>query len=403
MDIELCDKIRPVDLLELQHKGHKVFRTAHVGNQYLSNMLLASIGIPLYLYDRNIFGRDTNYHPAFQILGGEKRELAPYLDLQNTVVPFGGALASFHYFSLKSIFGRLVCTESEVWLRQEDAVLKVFKSVAARAPSLFDRYILPCGCMVPLSRHSHQFGVLVAVGCRHELKEEFHLGLLEERAARLLYELRDLVTGDGAVAAKQGGAVPSIALVVVMDAIIGFLESGKEETYELSGPDMVRYVFSWQFKNLVQAAWRSVKYAKDEMNLPDSLKLYVVPTADFRFGYVKGHESEEYLAGCEELLKAQGEKRSRILEARKRGEDEMRLIEPFNERMSEIGRKLGDISWDIFYDIHQGNFFSHHDLASLDKPLVVSSTYLESPFIEISAQLRRLEQIIRRGNRRVGS
>ena len=101
--------------------------------------------------------------------------------------------------------------------------------------------------------------------------------------------------------------------------------------------------------------------------------------------------------------KAQAEKRGRISELRRSDEEERELSAPFNERIRGLSRNIETSSWTIFYDINKGDFFSHHDLLSLKKMLVVPAAYLERPFIEISNRLKNLGYIIKRENGRTGA
>ncbi|TSC67350.1 MAG: hypothetical protein G01um101466_727 [Parcubacteria group bacterium Gr01-1014_66] len=359
--------ITPRELVRLQHEGYAVYRTAHHGNQYLSNLLLATIGIPLCLYDKTVFSKDLNYHPAYRIVDRQREKLT---ELTETIVPYGefipdspvrsaGTPARFHYLALRQLFGDLVMTESEFFLKHRTRVYNLLSLVARHRPSQFDRYVFPCGCMAPFVGGT---GGKRRARCPHDAKE-----IDENRLADEAMELMEILQGlmiSPATTVRRGGVVCSLAFLQILYTIVCWWESGTAEVFELSGPDFIRYVFNREFMRNMQYSFELINRHAGEFRLPKRLTLYVVPTANFRFGYINGDEKSKLVYNLhQQLVRVQKEKRAQL-----------KLVSGENDafrRMQELDQQLLDcmraaqkhsLSWDFFYDIRKGRFFSHHDL-----------------------------------------
>jgi hypothetical protein len=128
-------------LQTLKREGYFVARSAHVGNQYLSNKLLYASGIPALLFDRNLFQRDINYHPGRIVRKGGESELGHVRGL----VPFGAGVCDAHLKPLKALFGDLCQTEAVYFTKHRTLVSQVFGLMQRHKPGVFDRYLCDCG------------------------------------------------------------------------------------------------------------------------------------------------------------------------------------------------------------------------------------------------------------------
>lgn len=378
------DSVTPRVLQDMRRGGHFVSRSSHIGNQYLSNMLLVSLGLPACLYDRTTFGKDLNYHPRARIIGGV-REILTSAD-GSVVVPYGsfdqrvsdfGRPAQFHVKTFSSLFPKCVETESSLLLRHKERLEKVFSHLA-RYPELFDRYISPEGefvCALP----------------RRSVSGEELLSTIQT--------LRDLVYEEGIpLATIKGGFIPCISLVAVIIALVGYWESGQMVIYELSGPDMARYALRPSFREKTQQVWDILHWGEisRKSEIPPALTLRIIPTADFRFGYLTGDVgSLAVLEAIEEILDCQKAKRAGIGGVDKRnGSERLAVAELFNAAMAPLIRRVKESSWNIFYDIHAGSFFSHHDLLASGKTLAVPEKYLDMTFAEMERRMGLLKNIL---------
>lgn len=400
--------LTPHQLVELHKDGAFVGRSAHIGNQCLSNMALASIGIPLYLYDRTVFSKDRNYHPHLRILGGKGERLT---DFQDTVVPYGffeltavtdpGTPASFHCDTLESLFPGVVRTDSELLLGHLGMIQALFERAESCAVSAFDRYVFPCGCMEKLRpraedtwSHRASYSVNAYVRCRHEGSRELKKIKFAEEAASLIGELAHLVDTPR-LTFRRGGAVPSMPFVVVIGALVGFWQSGRTTVYELSGPDMVKYALSPEFTSRVSELWeRLSRVSSGKLVLPAELTLKLVPTSDFRFVYLESDGgSRKAVEGYLEILSAQEVKRQL---KRNGGGVDQRAFAEANRRVEAAREAVAGSDWNIFYDIHEGTFFSHHDLLESGSRLVIPSRALQMSFDEMTRAVELLKVVLRR-------
>lgn len=411
--------VTPRQLVALHQSGHAVYRTAHIGNQYLSNLLLVSLGLPLYLYDKTTLSRDINYHPAVKIRNGAYEKLAAPTD---TLVPYAtcspekterapslfnvealpgysaGSVvrkdtpASIHYQALKKLFGDLVFTEAELFLRYEEKIAEIFSIIERHDPTRFNRYTFPCGCMVGLSQ---AVPGLCHARCPHQEKDISRENMAHE-AMQLLYSLRDLVLHPE-TAVRSGGVVPSLALTQIICSLVGWWESGKPEVYELSGPDFIKYGPNPEFIRELKSIFSEIqKYGGPSLELPSHLYMELVPTADFRFGYIQGDPISSLMLWLYRTAMEMQQEKKKVLARLSEKEKHMAI-----SRTAEFGGvknvlaqalKESKGTWDIFYDIHQQMFFSQHDLLP-DKRLVIPEQFLDMPFGEMKAFLHRIQQI----------
>ena len=394
--VRIADDLTPRQLVALHQQGKAVYRTAHIGNQYLSNLLLASIGLPLYLYDKTVVGKDLNYHPGVRIIGGKQEELTSQ---KSILVPYAqfsetderrerSTPAKLHIGALKIIFGdKNIFTESDLFVRHREKLYEVF-SIAARFRAdgprgLFNRYIHPCGCTIWATYSPH---------CEHHTTSVKRENLADEAIA-LIENLHEVVT-PGNIIAPRGGSVPSLPFTQVLCLLIGFWESGDTTIFELSGPDMVTYAAKPQFvAELNSILGLIAKHAPAELTIPNELRMELVPTADFRFGYHTEYATSELRIGlADTLFRMQLEKRRML--AVYTGEARETITVAYNTFMEPLLKYFWEYrnDWEIFYDIHNGAFFSQHDLLNTTK-LAVPDVFLDMTFRDMKKMFARLQAI----------
>lgn len=393
-------EITPRQLVQKQEAGCAVYRSAHIGNQYLSNLLVASLGLPLYLYDRTLSGKDRNYHPGLIIKGGEKVRILDPEECREAgiIVPYGTSdgdsphddtPASFHYRTLQELFPGLVMTESEALLRQEEKLSQVLEVVGRNMPTAIDRYIFPCGCMAEFQWQKEHDTHRRLARCWHNSisASPEELGQL---TMRLMHELRGLVLNPSQTV-RQGGATPKLELFVILSALVAFWETGQQEMFELSGPDMIHYAFKTQFLDTIERIWdRIVEHAPKDAEIPSMFTMNIVPTAEFRFGHLEGDSAGKEL--IELCLKATAAPAKKKLKQLSRAEA-IAAIASTNGDLARIRDLLE--RWDILYDIHRDSFFSHHDLLASGRRLVVPEEFLDMSFSEIGQKIHKLRSLLR--------
>lgn len=411
VDIQVCSKISPHELMLRRGNGYWVQRTAHLGNQYPSNLFLAALGMPFCLYDKTLLWRDQNYHPSQRISGSVPK---PVVSQEkhvhgDTLVPFAifgdGSLlkqqwhtpAHYHFRTFAGLFPGIVTTESELFLRHEEKLCRVLMLMQERAlvglhrermPAI-NRYVMECGCLASLDPVSPD---TVRARCGHDIKEVRRADLAEESIS-LLRTLRGLVF-EPETTVQKSGAVPSLALAQAIFMMIGWWESGKSDLYELSGPDLVKYGSGRTFVAQIRSVFEAIESSgTSDLGLPPALTLNIVPTADLRFGYIAGHAPSTLvfeLYQC--LLRLQRTKRStlgKFVPRRfcadgsydRRIEQRFATARCFQSSLGEMKMAIQSHAcrWDPLYDIAKAAFFSHHDLEP-GQQLVIPDFFLDMQF-----------------------
>ncbi len=390
LEVRICGDITPRNLVVRHQQGQAVFRTAHIGNQYLSNLLLASIGLPLYLYDKTRMVRDTNYHPRFLIREGRPEEIAPAHDLLTPFgvfsddVPYDGTPAHLHYTTLQKLFGeKLVFTEAELFLKHEKLLTEVLSVVARYAPAQFDRWVFSCGRVARRSNLIH---------CGHQDHRGPNQKTLVEDAVSLLHTLRGLVK-DPDRTTRRGGAIPSLPLTQVLCGLVGWWESGNQEIFELSGPDMVTYAATPSFTEDLRIIFTLISQRRRHIPLPSNLLFQVVPTANFRFGYVETDIRSELPFWLHRMILEIQTLKRELLPTFRNHLEGFKITAAFEYLLDITKLPLENCGglWMLDYDIRQGTFFSHHDLLP-DRKLLVPEAFLDVKFQDMQRLLERLKR-----------
>lgn len=363
-------------LAALHRGGVHVSRSAHLGNQYLSNLLLASYGLPLELYDRTILGSDGNYHPAFIVTSSGREQVAEPLPILTPHGSFsdpnrricdatvGATPANMHFNGLRTMYGDQVTTSSQVMVSHIDQVEKVIWAIVSRNPGMLDRYVMPCGCVAELVS-------LDRGGCRATCKHTtVEVDTFKEKIAltqNMMVDLASSVTEWGHVSLPTG-PLPALPLVMILHALAGYWRSGMTRVYELSGPDMVVYAQSPELQTTVQEVYRSAapELRKAELIPSGALELAIVPTAGVRFGYLSDGRGQGLVDACAEIFEL-----SRVGGADWRAGKLLPQLLPLLDRVAETEQDL-----DIFYSVgRQETYFSQYDLIGTGRSLVVHPAF----------------------------
>lgn len=413
--IRVCNEISPRGLVEKHQQGYAVYRTSHLGNHYPSNLFLAALGLPICLYDKTKLWTDTNYHPSSRIIDGVRTRIVPPIagTRDDPLVPFAKfpkssplkplwhTPAHYHFRTLAALFPGLVTTEAALFLRHEEKLLRVLTVMQEHNPvemtyqsmRAINRYVLECGCMSSLIRGPDD---IWWASCVHNRKEISH-GALAEETMDFLHTLRGLVLEPDQTE-RRGGAIPSLPLAQAMFMMVGWWESGKPEIYELSGPDLIKYGPSRNFFLPLRSVFETLeRYGQKDLDLPPRLTLHIVPTVDLRFGYVEGDMASEQVIGLyENMLEVQKQKREALCQAGEDTDTRFAIAKQFDPAISAMRADLQAClpQWNIFYDIHKGSFFSHHDL-QLGQRLVIPDLFLDMPFGAMRKVIERMSALVK--------
>lgn len=318
------------DLQEKIHRGYSVVKSPHVGNQHPSNLVCASLGIPMHLVTFTSGERDKNFHPHLQIRRGEGIQISD----PATWTPFakkecGCSIESFHLLSLRSRFPASQVMLDTDLLRSDyklsETVLRVMTNTNKR---IWYRRVSSDGSVAP------QKGNLVKNW---------------DQINSDVYRFSD---------DSQGLIIPNMC-----NALLGFIlqsqGSGKDVIYHLSGPQMVGYIEQKQ-KGLSKA-YDALR--QDIIGLPETLTVHVVPVASCRMVVHKSNKTAldfmEHTLGWYESLKPADKHKSGVLFSAL-----MKLHPEFTD------------------SIEEGRFLSHYDINSSDE-LVLSEWMLNTPLSQV--------------------
>lgn len=343
-------------LQSLYASGHTVVRSAHVGNQYLSNLLLLQAGIPALWFDRNTFQKDVNYHPGAIIQGGNIMPLGHTQGL----VSLAPNVTQIHINPVHSEFGSLCETETQYFFHRLPIVEKVFALMQRHMPHVFNRYVCACGIVHTLLLRGDAY----TCECMRCGRVVVQAHALADSALALLHSM--YLAQQGREVVTRVGVLWSLPFELILETFLNVIDSGRTDVYQLSGPDMVKYTRNQAWLEEVRWVWGVLQKHGPAFGLsvPADIHVHIVPTAEFRFGYIQGHEPSRLVV--EGLLGLERTKTDRT--SPQRAECRMQVEQNIAK-------------WNILYDIHNPATWScsQHDLLPGRTQLVIPEEVMNLP------------------------
>jgi len=343
-EIEIQDTFSLNDVLHLVRtmSPDTVCKTPHVGNHYLNNLAMGFLGIPMRLVDTNVGKKDVNFHPHCLIVDGRREIMGdPNLLMpQNCVCckpnqfserfPLGGLIQDGHISSLQEVFPKTSIQGNLAFLRKHAEVSEMTCLLFAELfPFLWKRSVNEFGST------SVDLPFLGASSLKH-------LGIM------------------GLTNLKKGWIIPN-QIGIFLDVLIPALK-GDFVVYQLSGPDMYRYISG--YLTVFQEMYEAVRVSLYSQ-LPETVRFVCIPVADMRFVVQK--ERRMFLDELIEAVCAYEffEQEKSMVFVRGSSEDKEKQIATFRERgrvhTEHLYRAIGALP-EIFYEISDGTYLSQYDL-----------------------------------------
>ncbi|MBI4713612.1 hypothetical protein HY771_00250 [Candidatus Uhrbacteria bacterium] len=364
--LEIRKDLSLQNLVSLKRAGFLVFKTPHVGNWYPNNLACAALGIPMKIVDSTKGCLDRNFHPHCVIVNGTRTQIAEENVLvshakvtrvhEKTADRFqiGASIPEAHMQALRELFPELEMQTVSVYLKENcGRVLELLEVLTQHDHSIWERFVREDG--MTEARHARQWVVVNASGVC------------------------------GTNGSRSGWVSPNIANIL-MDVTIDPLKFNTDIVYELSGPDMYRYI--GQLMPKLNELYEVVRH-KLWPELPETVKLNLVPVADMRFAvpFHRQQALDELVAVLAEVSSFEGRIGGRMSCASDRNAM-IRQVESergvLHSRLRETVRACPD----PFYDIYDGTFFSQYDLLAHPEWLYVHPWALETPVGTLSDIVR---------------
>lgn len=401
MNIILNQSVSIIALKKLIKQGVAVIRTGHIGNHYLSNLLLLACGIPAQIYDRNMHGgqqADCHYYPGHIFQNGkmfrisnDRTCLAPYMGFATeideslkTLVNSSSSPAHLHIQSLQQLFGKEnVWTESCAWSKYSQMISKIVHILRGKYPTWFKRHISTTGNVMSHGKHQGDYSIYVD---------------------NLVTALAQIAEGADIQSIITPGIAPHINAMLLINTIVHYMETGNNTIYELSGPSFIAYALERRRKREIQDAYELLR--KHMPELPEELTLTVVPTFHFRFGCLESEHDKfsDMLANIRKYHDLKNEKRSIIKSMQSQAKendapldtDKMWEIKrTYDEQMNICAKAVHSCPTynRIFFSLDNPPFFSQYDLLSTGEQLVVPECMQEMTFEEIDSFFKKAQLV----------
>lgn len=328
------------DVVGKMEAGYSVVKSPHIGNQHPSNLVCASLGIPMRMVSFTKGERDRNFHPHLRIQGGWGVEIAcprTWTPFASTV--YGDGVEAYHQNSVHERFPKLqVETDVETLLGNPELAEAVMRVSTTSITRLWYRAVDADG---------------VVQNFKGDVVTSW-----EQVASRIFRFTND----------KEGWIVPNRAHIL-FDFVWQSLESGRDEVYHLSGPQMVGYIGGAE--KTLSKAYDALR--QEWPGLPEVLTVCIVPVASARF--VSLQENRESVEEIESVIKWYDS------------------LPPEDRRFSrERFAEAVKAHPEFVTSIEEGTFLSQYDIESADD-LRLSEWMLDTPLYRVRSFYERLKKV----------
>jgi len=334
------------DLMQIHMDGGAVVKTPHVGNWYLNNLGIASLGIRMGVLDRTIGEKDHNFHPNHVIVDGQAERIAnPAIMITHATVeraptrmadrfPVGARVLDCHMQALRDAVPGVECEIYTDFLRKHrDRVLEILRVIVAHSLHHWNRVVSKNGV------------VINGRTCRgwRDLEEWGIYGLTND---------------------ESGWLTPNV-VNIMLDGVLDAVNHDTTEVYHMSGPDMNGYIdmLSEDLRRLHAVASHKVGW------VPGEITFNLIPVAGMRFAIAgnRRYALDELVDALRTLLdwrRSHGEEIPPRNGANKRLRKLAKTPEYKAVKKQYLWRLRTAIAEcpDIFYDITDGTFVSQYDL-----------------------------------------
>lgn|SRR3989338_6691638 len=369
IDLRIRWDLSMMDLLAKLRAGFVVFKTPHVGNWYTNNLVCAQLGIPMKVVDSTKGCLDRNFHPHCVIVDGQRHIVANEdLLTTHTVVaqtppvmserfPVGTSMSDAHMLALREAISNIQAqTMTQYFHMHSEKVMDLMEVLTQADPLIWARYV-------------HNDG-------RTE-NRRVHAGWKEVVVHGIL----------GINGARSGWLSPNVANILT-DVMIDPSLHDTDTIYELSGPDMYRYIGDLMPR---LNALYDLARARLSWKLPETVTLNLVPVSDMRFAVPARKRSE--LTFLIETWQKTCASKVHIAERMKNAKDKKTLIAVVETERQAVRTELMDAVRacpEPFYNIYDGTFFSQYDLLSETEPLFIHPWALETPMSELAKAIQTM-------------
>lgn len=350
------------DLAALHRDGRSVAKSPHVGNWYPNNLAVASLGIPMSVYDRTYGAADKNFHPHKIIVDGGSEEVAnpAILTTHARVIresswfpdrfPVGSRMLDGHMQAIRDAVPGANCEVFTDYLRRHaDRVLAILEVATAVSPSLWRRFV-------------HTDGTITEPVCG---------GWRRIAETGGIYGL----TND-----EFGWLIPN-QLNVLLDGVLETALYNENVVYHLSGPDMIGYIDS--YAELLKKTHSVLRQKLDWVR--ETVELHLVPVATMRFA-VPETRRLALDTFMDALLAIYGWRTARGEQIppgpngnRKIAAKETPEAKTEHRRMKSRLREVAAACPEVWYDITKGSFVSQYDLLASGTRIYVHQWAVEAP------------------------
>lgn len=279
------DDLSIAQLHEIEHAGHPVLRTLHIGNAALYNGLLISEGFRVAALDRTIPDRDGNYNPGHHIEDrrsqriiddGDGHRLVTHVKTRHGHSHQPRNVVDVHMEGLHTAFPQGKIETFSDYLRANEAKLRMVDETLMCLSGLgfgeWNRRVEDDGTIHEVASHPAdsigRHGIFRNASGNNE-----HTGMLTPNSINIL-------------------------LCAILDAA----EYKTDQVYHLSGPDMIVYLrgMAADLDAMYAAVRAGTSFGRQ---LPEQLHFHIVPTSYNRFAVPSDHRHEvEALFGAYDSL-----------------------------------------------------------------------------------------------------
>ncbi len=366
VQIQIEDNITLAQLIKHQQDGYMVEQTPHVGNIAMRTLALISLGIKCNLVDTTIGEKDNLFYPHCLIMNGTNTPIAPasIMTTHNKLTDDEMTVTEFHTQPLKQK-GLEFYLHSDWLSERKDLANKIIETVMDDfSMSIWKRYVDEKGTV----SNRQAFSKNEVLGKIHKIN----------------------------TAPNEGGWVIPNPINILIDLVIGSIESEKELVYMLSGQSMYKYIHKNYDLNGPMDEFISSMYDVLKNNnfayLPKLLQVKMVPTPIIRH-FIAPMKLKNLLDNKLRYYQKMRNGNSRCgIKMSKHLISKQHMLNLRNKR-EKIFCKLSKGLAHVYAESETGTFYSQHDLVKDQDTVYIPDQVMNMPLSEMTKTIHSLRNL----------
>lgn len=369
------------DMQAIQLYGAPIERSSHIGNQYISNQVIAASGIQTNQYDRTLPEKDKNYHPTKQIFRGRSDIIVPQgyegRLARNLKTSQGEDLYQYHKRALETAYPNANVLKFSHFLQQNREM--IFRVISAMnfSPQMWTRKV-------------------------------DRTGRVEQQSPSTVDELMNNLLD---ITNPESGYIFANEINVLITGIVDYVNkrNGQRSNekvgkfYHISGPDMIKYFPKDANTQMLSKVYNTIRQKDSYLAsvLPEIMELILLPSYHLNLAVPQSHKPQlDTMLNARGRINSLGRERGQAMQgvANMGKDDKLKVIERFNHRQRNLEtvekEALAYVGHYLFPNLADACHHTQYDaIGDRSSQLYIPEYTIDTPASQIEEHLKMLYKL----------